>query len=217
MPDRVTLTQPRAIICEGVADKAFFEHLIQDRDLPKYDVLEVQGRDNLGRYLHGLAVAPGFKDLKGIIIAFDNEDDPRASFELVRDHLTQSDVCGVPQTPMSVARHGGAPAIVVYMVPEAGKVGNLESLCLESIYAHAPQMKTCIDDYCDCSEARAWPIAKQAKMKVQCLISALCRNEPNTTLRYVWGQHDCPISLRHSSFDTLSKFLQNFDNLLSRP
>ncbi|MGI0015157.1 MAG: DUF3226 domain-containing protein [Nitrososphaera sp.] len=205
----------RLILCEGQSDAAFLRHLIQERRLPDFEVKypkegESGGRSAFGKRLDALRAEPGFERITAVLIMSDNDDDAEASFREIR---TQIQWAGypAPEAPLQVARGNGFPAVVVLMLPGAGELGNLELLCLRAAYDRWPNLKNCLDEYCQCARTVEWPLNKQSKMRLRCLLSAVCEADPNTSLVYAWsdGKRGDLIPLDHQCFDQIAEFLRS--------
>jgi hypothetical protein len=122
------------IVCEGQSDEAFFRHLIQKRNLPQFKVVYPMHQQDGGwrgfaPRLRALKTEPGFDELRGILVAADNDDNPTSSFRNVCDQLRAAGY-PVPERPLQAIRAPEYPALAVMMLPWADQGGKLESLCL---------------------------------------------------------------------------------------
>lgn len=227
----IAITKPRVIVCEGEGDKAFFSHLIQERRLPEFDIFHPAEEEGVAGgvtgykdFLVALSVPLILRGTSGVLIVADNDIDPNASFGFVQQQIrdaaaiveTDSGVTyGVPVAPMQVANGQGLPPIVVMMFPWTGHPGNLETICLDAVYAARPDLRECIDSYCVCSHTNGWDISKQSKMRLECLIATLCRSKPSTALRYAWSRPESIIPLEQASFNQVADVLRGFDDLVA--
>ena len=210
----IEITKPRVIVCEGEGDVAFFTHLIRKRDLAPFQVLPAGGKSGYGRVLTALSAGTGFDRVSGILVVGDNDLDPLAAFDNIQEQIRAAGGYGVPDRPGEPRKSPGFPAVVVMMIPLEERVGCLETLLTEAAYEITPDLKTCVDAYAACTHADAWNEVQQSKMKLQCLISALCRSDPQTAVRYAWNRKEDIIPLDRPCFDQLADFLRGFDNLL---
>jgi len=180
-------------------------------------LIETGGRNGFSSALRGFRVGTQWANLEAILIASDNDENPDASFTEVQEQVRAAGGYGVPVEPLTVTRAESAVPLVVLMVPWAGEPGSLDSLCLPAMYAKWPEGKKLLDEFCDSTSVSHWPsVVKQAKLRVQVLLSTMCRTDPNTTLRYAWsgdGRGEL-IPLGHNTFDKIADFIRYFGALL---
>src|SRR3990167_1593071 len=212
------LAGPYLILCEGGNDYAFFKALLRIRNIPDFQIAfpeypdqHSDGRNGIGTLLGGLIVKDGFSNLQGIIVTSDNDDDQNASFRLIQDQIRQAGKYNVPARPFEVTKIKDLPSLIVLMLPWNDEPGNLETLCLRSACDKWPQLAACLEVYCQCSDVPTWTLTKQSKMRLRCLITATCKQDPNTSLSHIWErQEQFHIPLDHQCFDNIAKFLKNF-------
>ncbi len=211
----IKITESRVIVCEGKADVAFFEHLIQERGLPGFQVLPADGKDGYERVLVALSAAQGFDRIFGILVVGDNDLDPGAAFLNIQRQVRAAGGYGVPNHPGEVVRSGGFPAVLVMMVPWQERTGCLETLLVEAVYDVRPDFKVCVDAYAACTRADLWNEVEQSKMKSQVVISAVCRSDPNTPVSYAWSRNESIFPLDRPCFDQIAAFLGGFDQFIA--
>ena len=214
----IAFNSPWLILCEGEGDEAFFRHLIDERRLPAFEIQRPKplgGKTSFGQRLSGLKTHPDFKRLQGILIVSDNDDDPKAAFQNIRDQVAWAGF-GVPDKPLEAARAPDLPAIVIAMLPWSDQSGDLESVCLIAASEMRPDIAACLDAYCGCTKASMWKPSKLSKMRMRCFLSAACEVDPNTSLVYAWSGEGrgVLIPLAHSCFDGIAGVLANFPKFL---
>ncbi len=221
----ITLTQPRVLICEGSSDQAFFRELINQRQLPSFDVFKPEdlagagpGKDGYRAFLEGITVQLASANVSVVLLAADNDLDPAASFENIQRQLREAvGGYGVPLAPLQVARSAAMPPlppVIILMLPWVGENGALESILLDSVYAHQLGIRACIDEYCRCTHADTWDQVKQSKMRIRALLAAMCRSNPAVPLQGAWSQRENLIPLGHAALDRIANFMRNIDALL---
>jgi len=219
----ITITHPRVIICEGPSDQKFLENLIESKSILQFDILHSSGKSGYERTLSALTVAPGFVGVRGILIVGDNDDDPAAAFRSIREQIEsvnrvaeiqRAGGYGVPDRPQEVARSEAFPPVVLLMLPWTGQSGCLETLLLEAVYDASPDLKKCVDAYSRCTKTDVWGVVEQSKMRLQALISAICKSDPNTPPAWAWDRHETIIPLDRNCFDPIAAFLRDFDRLV---
>ncbi len=212
----IEITESRVIVCEGKADVAFFEHLIQKRGLPGFQVLPADGKDGYERVSVALSAAPAFDGISGILVVGDNDLDPGAAFLNIQKQIRAAGGYGVPNGPGEAVKNGRFPAVVVMMIPFHERMGCLESLLIEAVYDVRPNLKSCVDAYVACTHAGAWNQVEQSKMKLQVLISGVCRSDPNTPVSYAWSRNENIIPLDRTCLDEIADFLARFDVIVAK-
>jgi hypothetical protein len=150
----------RFLLCEGDDDKGFLETLIQQHNLPDFQVCQAaecnekkQGGRSGFRYSldSGIRVLSGFAQLRAILIVSDN--DKQHSFREVQDELTAAGIAP-PNTAGEAFVIFGKPAAVL-LVPTAN-YGDLESLCLPEIHRVWPLAPQCVESFMRCTGADLW-------------------------------------------------------------
>ena len=217
----IAIESNRLILCEGSQDQAFFRHLISDRNLPSFDVVfpghprtDLGGTSGFGQMLEALSTNPGFRNLTEILVVADNDDSPPDRFNFIAQQIGGAEGFTAPQHPLEVARAPGVPPLVVMMIPWVDERGALETLCLESAYAESHEIRECITRYAECTSASNWSSGtSQDKMRLRCILSSRCEDDPNTGLAFAWSKKKCPrlIPLNHGCFDRVASFLANLD------
>lgn len=217
-------TQPRMILCEGPADKAFFNGLIQERRLPQFDVFCPTDAGGVGhgvtgfsQFLKALTIPLALNSASSILVVGDCDNDPQKSFSVIQKQIQRVSEYGygVPEAPLVVADSRDLPKIVIMMIPWVDRLGCLESICLEALSARQAELIKCVERYTQCTMTNAWEIPKKHKMQLQCLISALSQENPGASLRVVLQKHNTVIPLHESCFDQVAKFLNDFDSLIA--
>lgn len=223
--DRDTFNTPRAILCEGPSDEAFFRALISARGLPEFSIRNCAdadeagkgGIDKFGKLLESIPGFGSFYDLKEILIIADGDTDPRRNFDRVARQIAQAapeasptPSYGVPSQHLE--RAIGSPAnIAVMIVPWIDDPGNLESLCLRSAIAAAPAVAGCVDAFFGCVEADKWSDATKAeKMKFVSMIAAQHQSNPSIGIGNIWREAPGLVPLNHRSFDRIVAALEGY-------
>jgi hypothetical protein len=112
-----------------------------------------------------------------------------------------------------VAKSKDHPHIVVLMIPTAGN-GNLESMCLPAAYFKW-ELEPQLNDFVDKTPAKEWNLGKQAKMRVQAILAATNRSQPDAGFAAHWSQPvEYRIPLDHGCFDELVNFLKGFGQMI---
>jgi len=211
--------KPWVLLCEGVGDKRFYQHLFAERQVGEFFSLHCPsrnggGRSEFGRFLDTHSADETFiANVKAVLIISDNDSDPAASFKEVQDELKKAGGFPIPISERTPAKENGKPTVVVMMIPFNAE-GNLESLCLASAY-HKWPLKEALDDFVKKTPADEWPIGKQAKMRMQTILAANNKKRPDTGFAGHWQSHESlRIPLDHNSFDDLVNFFSDFKSLI---
>jgi len=213
--DLEKFTKPRFLLCEGDDDKGFFETLIKNRGLPDFQVCHsaecnsarAGGRSGFAKSLRGFEALSGFRDVRAFLIASDN-DALGTAFAEVRRALSDNGHLA-PASPAEVGALRGKP-VAILMIPNADRVGDLESLCLPAIYDKWPRAEECITRFLECTGANTW--AKRSSLsKARARSAAVGFNEDDP---YKGPGHlfrNGTLSVLHSCFDEIADFFTRFD------
>jgi hypothetical protein len=215
--------KPWVLLCEGESDKRFFDGLIQARKIdPNFDVQfpdrgqqGTGGRSKYGQWLGtSYSTSESFlTKVKAILLVSDKDDDEAMSLQEVKQEIEKA-AFPVPPLERIVAKSNGFPAIVILMIPMEGQ-GNLETLCLHA--AHDKwDLRNELNTFVAASPASTWGISKQSKMRLQSILAATCKVQPDISFAQHWLQDTkYRIPLNHECFNPLVDFLTNFGTLLS--
>jgi len=223
-PPRNTITLSRLILCEGPSDEAFFRTLIEMRRLPEFSIRHTGDADlsrigsitKFGLLLEGIPSWVGFDLVTDIVIIANNDDDPAGNFGRVCEQIRNAAPFGTPPRSYDVPsipleKTSGAPTIPVMMIPAAGRVGNLETLCLEAAVDSAPAVASCVDELATCTGAAAWPEkSRLGTMKLRCILASRHKPNPFIGLGNVWREVPSLIPLNHTSFVDVANFLEGY-------
>jgi len=219
------LTPPRALLCKGPSDEAFFRALVAARGLPEFSIRNCAdadenrrgGIDKFDRLLAAIPTYRGFWDLTDILIVADSDTDPDRKFKKVRDQIGQvvvqaapAPTYNVPATPLARAP-GNPAAITIMLVPWFDMRGNLESLCLPGASAASPAIAACARAFVECTGADGWADnTKIDKLMLRSVLSAQHPPDPFIGLGNIWKEAPGLIPLNHPCFDAISDVLESF-------
>jgi hypothetical protein len=214
--------KPWLLVCEGAGDKAFFRALINHLGLtdfqvvfPKREADGTGGWTKFGKFLDEIRDIESFKKIRAVLLVADNDEDQTARFAQIQNQLRRAGGYGIPDRPQVVARVEGFPSLAVLMIPVDGSPGNLEHCLLEAAYSKW-NLQQHLDQYINNTPANAWPVNKQDKARIQCVIATTCRQNPNTPLSFLWDRPDeYRIPVDHPCFQRLADFLRGFGALLN--
>jgi hypothetical protein len=172
----------------------------------------IQGYDDM---LNTFTTGDGFRDVTGILVQGDNDEQPEEKFTKIREKIEAAEGYIAPPRPLDVVKHEGRPPLVVVMFPWVGKLGALETLCLESAGDAHPRVRDCVEAHFRCVDASGWDLVKQHKMRLRCMIASICRTDPYTSLVHAWSRTVELIPLNHACFNQIADFLRNFDRYIA--
>lgn len=217
------LSKDFVLLCEGPVDKAFFRKIIALRNLPEFDMPFPQddrdegeellsGKDKFAAMLSSLRGA-GFRyeAVKLILIAVDSRDQYAATFKEVCTQIAAAGKLGIPTKDVELAKsEAGHPAIAIILVP-GERAGSLETLCVEAIAAGKADLLACVDAFlqCDSIEAHKWNAEPRDKARLQCMIAATNKDDPNKAVRYLFGKL---IDMKSPAFTDIGNRLEGLCN-----
>ncbi len=215
--------KPWVLLCEGEADKRFFDRLIRERNVgndfyvqfPDRGERGTGGWTKFGWWLKtNHEVSETFRNVEAVLIVSDKDDDADVSFERIQKQIRSAPGFPVPAVDRGVAKAANFPTIVVLMVPMEG-LGNLETLCLQAAEKKWKDLKVPLDTFVEQTPAHEWPPSKQSKMRLQTTLAATCKGCPDTSFANHWFQNaKYRIPVDDECFNPLVEFLDNFGTLI---
>jgi len=168
----IVISEPNLLVVEGVEEQMFFDGLIGHLRLQHIQVLPIGGKTRLRERLGALVRSSGFANVVSLGVVRDADDNADGAFQSVRDAL-RSVGLPLPERPLVAA--GEVPRVTVVILPEPGKPGMLEDLCLQSV-AQDPSM-FCVDEVFRCLPQRGVPLPRNmSKARIQVFLAS--REEP---------------------------------------
>ncbi len=223
-----SITHRYLLLCEGMHDKQFFDHLIIQRGLLPCQTASFgfvagapanrDGIDYLEEALNAIVGVPGFNNiLEAVLIVADNDDDPVAAFRKVRRLIRAAAAHPYPVPTAELTKATGKPTVVVMMLPWNGMRGALDTLCLLSASNRRRPLATAVDNFATVTGAAAWSAPKDSKMKLRSLMSAAHQADPYLSAAWVWREGTDLVPLNDPVFDQIVDFLRDFPAFLARP
>lgn len=218
-----SISKEFVLLCEGPADRNFFQKLFKDRGINNFDVPEHQligkhyGWASLGKMILALSGDPtGYAKLKGILLVADSGNRASTTFSRICRKIKEDGPFGQqfvrPTGPSIIAKQrSGHPPLAVMLIPH-GATGALETICVQSIVDRKPWLKTCVESYLQCGNINAmnWPPEARAKAQMQCIIAALNKDDPNKGLGYMFSVQPPLIHFRSKRFTPIVRQIKKF-------
>lgn len=211
----LTRTKPFVVVCEGLADAGFISALLVHKGITDYEVGcpspkigGGQGKDKIGKYLEALAANPA--GLRGILVVVDTDSSASKIFkQMTNAFRSVAPLVPIPTKPFTVT--GDNPRSAVFLVPKKGRRGTLEHLLLEAVFDKKPRLKVCLDSFEKCiGKVKSWPPNKQAKMRMAALTACHCRDNPASSVAWIWAERGNPVPINSRTFKHISEFLAEF-------
>ena len=176
------IVQPRLLLVEGNDDRHFFQRLLGRRQTPNVQIIEYGGTAQLGNFLaNTLVIDPTFSELVEIVgVVRDADRDYQSAFDSVQGSLRHASL-PVPNAPMTTANgalDGADIRVSVYIMPDNGSRGDLETLCLKAV-RDAPAAP-CVDRYFECLQSIGHVPRQESKARLRAFLAS---NPGNPTLR----------------------------------
>jgi len=207
------------ILGEGTTEQNFFYHLLKKNNLlDNYTTDYAGGFDNLVNYLESIKNSEDFIDnVKAVLLVADNDDINGSNrFDILQSRLRNTNCWGIPDTPLQLvdAIESNLPKLAIMMLPEAGKDGNIETLCLESALHKWPDIKDPLNIYINQSPAATWNISQISVAKMECLLGAVCKDKPEHSLHniFYYDLSDKYVPLNHPCFEQIIQYLKTFSS-----
>jgi hypothetical protein len=156
------ITHKYLMLCEGMHDKQFFDHLLLQHSLPPFQTASFgfvggapqnrDGIDYLDKALNAIVGVAGFSNvLEAILIVADNDNDPAAAFQKLQRLIARAAAHPYPIPTAELAKAAGKPTIVVMMLPWTGVHGALDTLCFTSAANKRNTIAAAVNNFGNCS------------------------------------------------------------------
>ncbi len=158
------------LIVEGVDDKAFFQKLLENRDICRYlQILNLNGIDNLRRELGMIKNDPNYSNVRKILIVRDSDNNPDTSLQSVKDAVRE-----ILNENANDIFYNCNSRVGILMLPDSESEGSLEDLILDSCNEN---IRNIIENFIDQIEKEGLVIYKKSKYKVHCYFGAKCSHK----------------------------------------
>ncbi len=204
------ILQPRLLLVEGNDDLHFFRRIIERRQSDGVQIIEFGGKDKLGDFLADVLVPRvRMTDLvRTVGVVRDADEFYDRAFQSVANSLHRAGL-PVPAAPMVSANgmlDGSAIYASVYIMPDNGSPGDLESLCLEAV-RDAPAMP-CVSCYFDCLQSIGHVPRQESKARLRAFLAS---HPDDPTLLTGNALAAGVIPWDSPAFDDIHRFLDTLD------
>lgn len=158
--------QSRKLICvEGRDEVYFFTAIFRYMGLTDIEILDFEGKGNFKPRIAALKLRPGFDRVTHIALIRDADSNPPESAFTSLTAILTNNGYSVPGENQSYSE--GTPRVGVFIMPGNDEEGELEDLCLRSIYTE--EVFGCINKYIECIGTK---LRKESKAKVLCYLAS---------------------------------------------
>ena len=193
------ITKPRLLVGEGREEVRFFDAFLKHRCITNITVMDYGGKEKLHTFLKSLPGLSGFDQVVSLAVTRDADDDFDPAFQSVRDGLERA---GFSTPARCEETADGPPKTSVFILPDCGSPGMLESLCLRSIQDQ-PAIE-CVDAYFECMRSHDRIADNKWKARVHAWLAS--ENKPDMRLGEAAEAGYWPFD--HDAFAQLEGFLQ---------
>lgn len=196
----IELKEKHLLLVEDKDIEHFFKALAGKLDLKEFQIINFEGKDNLFNRLEMVKINTNFPNIISLGIARDAEKDP----EPLKSVASALKRLGLPAPKRALTPTGKNPVVTIMILPNEGKEGNIEDLCLESI-KDDPAME-CVDKYIEC--LKKLPPKKKFKNESKARLHAFLssREIPGKPIGLAITFSYLPF--RSTAFDDAKKFLK---------
>ena len=211
-----SVEEPILVVCEGPSDCGLIDRLIdanriigvQSRYPKSLDAGD--GFDAIPKLLTLLKDAGQLSNLDCLVLLVDANGEPQSRFDKSKDMLAAIGFTVFAPFDFYV----GAPTAAVWFIRGQGKTGCFEHLLLDAVANSDPTLIAAVDAFAAAvGKPTSWSANKQAKMRVHALIAACCKEDPASSLAWVWNKQGNPFPLNNGVFDGLVNLLQRLTQI----
>lgn len=217
---REEFSKSRFILTEGFEDCAFARAIVKYRNprLPEMDidpvdnVGEERGKDGFEEAIISASGKRGFTEVTSVLLLSDNDQKPQESFDKICDQIRRANTqisrqWPIPDEPGIIAH--GNPSVSIWMWPEPGTCGCMETLLWRVIKAKYSAKADCIERACACMEADKWPVQKIDKAKVRAFLALYNKRSPLVRFDVLWRDFSSIIPIDRKEFNNFVTFLRS--------
>ncbi len=206
------------LLCEGPEDRHFFEALFRVHELPQFRILdntsEKDRRGGITKFrsrLEGLKVKDKkrFESIRNFIIVADNDINPSANFEQVRQQIDMVFPGKAPDRAWEKTKY--SPCTAVIMIPKPNEQGNLELLCIESLRAKHREIASYVDDILSYARADLWDTPRRGKAWLRTNL-ALRSNDPCASFGEILRDETDLFEMKDTSLLEIVNFIKLFND-----
>ena len=139
------IDQKRLLLVEGKDEVAFFETLLEEKQINEIQVMDTGGKKQFQTLFPNIKKTPGFDELETLAIIQDADTDNQETFQSVCSVLKHNKI-DVPQKISSFV--SGSLKVGVFIITNNQNTGNLEALCLSTV--ESDSVMKCVDSFTDC-------------------------------------------------------------------
>lgn len=143
------------VLCEGKEDQLVIETLANHAGLTgRLSFQEYDGKDKLRSFLHLLKATPEYTrgEYSKVLITRDADTSYESSWAALAGAITEAFGCTVNKPGEWIEPDDG-PELSAWIIPGPGQTGMIETLCVNSSIAKAPEVYECLDSFIGCLKA----------------------------------------------------------------
>jgi hypothetical protein len=142
---QVSLMSDRLVVVEGRDDEGIVISLLDYLHIAGVQVINHQGRTQLGTYLGLIRRDPAYAELSRVLIVRDADNNGEGRFTSGQAALIQE---GIPAPDTHSEYSATAPTVAIVILPGIDKEGAIEAVCLQANASEPATM--CVTAYLDC-------------------------------------------------------------------
>lgn len=207
----------RLLLCEGPDDAAFFNRLIEVRNLRRFEVRftnsktdKTGGNTKFGLKLRAIKFNPAYDKIRNILIVSDNDTDPATSLKNVIKQVKQAELLPAPIAELVAST--SRPVVTIMMLPLGGQGGNIEYVCSHVAKRKRPAMRAHIENFSAVVGAGQWTNSRRGKMELRAALAVTCERNPCVELVSVFQtpryRQDNLIPLTDNAFKPIVDILE---------
>lgn len=140
------------VLCEGKQDKSVMEELARRAGLDgKMEFREYGGKNRLRDYLNMLKARPEYVsgEYPRILVTRDADENFDSAWQAIKDAISVELGCEV-NTPGSWVTTNEGREIAAWIVPGDGRIGMIETMCVDSSAGKSPEVYQCLESFLGC-------------------------------------------------------------------
>lgn len=212
----LVVTKPRIVVPEGNAERNLLARLCKMEKINDVQVLPKIGSEGLTRIGDQIVALDPFSGIEAVLIVADNDETPAANLKSVQDQIVETNgkmlnyALEAPSKAWTTKK--GKTRVTIMMLPEAGVDGSVETLIWQAMTEAKPGVTTDVGGFlADKPTGQHDLLVKRHKAQVSTYISAMCKDDPDCTIGWMWQKKkkNRPL-LKDPVFEPIIDMLRNF-------
>ncbi len=142
----IKITETKLLLVEGKDEEFFFKTFLKKKEICNIQIISSGGKDKFKNKFPAIKNTPGFDEVTSLAVIHDADTNAQGAFQSICSVLKNNSVDYPKQ--ISSFTTSNSLRVGVFIIPDGGNQGKLESLCLSTV--ESDSIIECIDSFMSC-------------------------------------------------------------------